>query len=85
MLISQGNLPQSALEGEVAIVTGAGRGTGFEAARALLWLGAKVVVAEVNEKTWKAAAESLKKSSDKKKHSSSRLTLETKKTSKTSQ
>jgi NAD(P)-dependent dehydrogenase (short-subunit alcohol dehydrogenase family) len=59
MLSSKGNLPKNALQGQVAIVTGAGRGIGYETARALLWLGANVVVAEVNEKTGKAAAETL--------------------------
>ena len=32
----------NALRGEVVIVTGAGGGIGYEAARALLWLGANV-------------------------------------------
>jgi NAD(P)-dependent dehydrogenase (short-subunit alcohol dehydrogenase family) len=45
----------------VAIVTGAGRGIGYEAARALIWLGAKVVIAEINDETGKAAAESLER------------------------
>ena len=61
MLISQGNLTRTTLEGEVAVVTGAGRGIGYETARALLWLGAKVVLAEINEKTGKTAAENLEK------------------------
>jgi NAD(P)-dependent dehydrogenase (short-subunit alcohol dehydrogenase family) len=61
MLLSQGNLTRTTLEGEVAVVTGAGRGIGYETARALLWLGAKVVVAEINEKTGKIAAENLEK------------------------
>ena len=34
--------------GDVALVSGAGRGIGFEASRALLWLGAKVVIAEID-------------------------------------
>jgi NAD(P)-dependent dehydrogenase (short-subunit alcohol dehydrogenase family) len=61
MLISKGKLPQGFLKDEVAIVTGAGRGIGYEAARALIWLGAKVVIAEVNDKTGKTAFESLEK------------------------
>jgi NAD(P)-dependent dehydrogenase (short-subunit alcohol dehydrogenase family) len=61
MLISEGNLARDSLKGEVAIVTGAGRGIGFEAARALVWLGANVVVAEVNENSGKLAAETLEK------------------------
>jgi NAD(P)-dependent dehydrogenase (short-subunit alcohol dehydrogenase family) len=59
MLISQGNLPKNSLQNQVAIITGAGRGIGYETARALLWLGTNVVIAEVNEKTGKAAAEIL--------------------------
>src|SRR3990170_3548808 len=59
MLISKSNLTRSSLAGEVAIVTGAGRGIGYETARALLWLGANVVIAEVDEKNGKNAAEKL--------------------------
>jgi NAD(P)-dependent dehydrogenase (short-subunit alcohol dehydrogenase family) len=59
MLISKGNLTQESLRGQVAIVTGAGRGIGFEAARALVWLGANVVIAEIDEKNGKAAEESI--------------------------
>ncbi len=48
MLIASGRLVRDSLKDEVAVVTGAGRGIGFEAARALLWLGCRVVIAEVN-------------------------------------
>ena len=61
MLISKGKLVRGCLKDEVAIVTGAGRGIGYEAARALIWLGARVVIAEVNDKTGKTAFESLEK------------------------
>jgi len=61
MLISKGNLTQDSLKGEVALVTGAGRGIGFEAARALVWLGANVVIAEIDEKNGKAAEENINK------------------------
>jgi NAD(P)-dependent dehydrogenase (short-subunit alcohol dehydrogenase family) len=44
------------LLGETAIVTGAGGGIGFEAARALLWLGANVVIAEIDPGTGAQAA-----------------------------
>ncbi|MCW4003749.1 MAG: SDR family oxidoreductase [Candidatus Bathyarchaeota archaeon] len=61
MILSKGNLSQDLLKGEIAIITGAGRGIGFEAARALVWLGAKVVIAEINEKNGKASEESINK------------------------
>jgi NAD(P)-dependent dehydrogenase (short-subunit alcohol dehydrogenase family) len=46
--ISRGTLLRGKLSGKVAVVTGAGRGIGYEAARSLAWLGARVVIAEVN-------------------------------------
>ena len=49
MIISQLGLNPDALHGETVIVTGAGGGIGYEAARALLWLGANVVIAEINQ------------------------------------
>ena len=48
MVISQLGLKQDALQGETIVVTGAVGGIGYEAARALLWLGANVVIAEVH-------------------------------------
>jgi NAD(P)-dependent dehydrogenase (short-subunit alcohol dehydrogenase family) len=48
MLIAGGQLDRAALAEDVVIVTGAGGGIGFEAARSLLYLGARVVVAEIN-------------------------------------
>jgi NAD(P)-dependent dehydrogenase (short-subunit alcohol dehydrogenase family) len=48
-VISQLGLKPDALQGESVIVTGAGGGIGYEAARALLWLGANVVIAEINQ------------------------------------
>ena len=47
MLVEKMGLPRDALAGKVAVVTGAGRGIGKELARALAWLGAKVVIAEI--------------------------------------
>jgi NAD(P)-dependent dehydrogenase (short-subunit alcohol dehydrogenase family) len=61
MIVSKGNLTQNSLKGEVAVVTGAGRGIGFEAARSLVWLGANVVIAEIDEKNGKAAEENINK------------------------
>lgn len=40
-------LSQTDLNGKVAIITGAGRGIGKALARALAWLGAKVIIAEI--------------------------------------
>ena len=50
-LIATGALAPGALATRVAVVTGAGRGVGLETARALAWLGAHVVVAEIDEVT----------------------------------
>ena len=61
MLIGKGNLAHDSLKGEVAVVTGGGRGIGFEAARSLVWLGANVVIAEIDEKNGKAAEEKINK------------------------
>ena len=61
MLIAQSNLSKDFLKGDIAIVTGAGRGIGYEAARALIWLGAKIAIAEINENDGKDAAENLAK------------------------
>src|SRR3990172_3594263 len=59
MLINKSTLARNSLTGEVALVTGAGRGIGYEAARALIWLGANVVIAEVDEKNGRTAAENM--------------------------
>jgi NAD(P)-dependent dehydrogenase (short-subunit alcohol dehydrogenase family) len=48
MVISQLGLNPDVLRGETVVVTGAGGGIGYEAARALLWLGANVVIAEID-------------------------------------
>jgi NAD(P)-dependent dehydrogenase (short-subunit alcohol dehydrogenase family) len=59
MIIAQLGLKPDALRGETVLVTGAGGGIGYEAARALLWLGADVVIAEIDEAKGARAAESL--------------------------
>ncbi len=58
-LISQLGLKRQTLDGEVVIVTGAGGGIGLEAARALLWMGACVIIAEVNATHGQQAAAEL--------------------------
>ncbi len=60
-MISKSNLKSDSLKDEVAIITGAGRGIGYEAARALAWLGANVVIAEIDEKNGKAIEEIINK------------------------
>lgn len=57
--ISQFGLTQNALHGETIIVTGAGGGIGYEAARALLWLGANVIIAEINHANGRIAERKL--------------------------
>ena len=59
MIISQLGLKQDALCGETVIVTGAGGGIGYEAARALLWLGANVVIAEISHQNGRQAEHTL--------------------------
>ncbi len=51
MYIKSLELPNRPLEGEVAMVTGAGRGIGKELARCLAFLGAHVVIAEISADT----------------------------------
>jgi len=55
-LIAAGSLNRQSLINQVAVVTGAGGGIGFEAARALCWLGARVVIAEIDKVKGKKAA-----------------------------
>ena len=59
MLIASGVLADNALDGRVAVVTGAGGGIGFEASRSLLALGAKVVIAEIDAQRGSAAEATL--------------------------
>ena len=61
MVISQLGLAADALRGETVVVTGAGGGIGFEAARALLWLGANVAIAEINQQNGRMAEVALEK------------------------
>ena len=54
-------LKRDTLRGETVIVTGAGGGIGYETARALLWLGANVVIAEINQQNGRLAEVTLEK------------------------
>ncbi len=55
IMASQVGLTREALKDETVVVTGAGGGIGFEAARSLLWLGANVVIAEIDEQSGQRA------------------------------
>ena len=55
LLIDTGTLSPNALAGKVVVVTGAGGGIGFEAARSLLSLGGFVVIAEIDEASGREA------------------------------
>jgi NAD(P)-dependent dehydrogenase (short-subunit alcohol dehydrogenase family) len=49
MLIEQAGADRTALQGNVAVITGAGQGIGREVARLMAFLGASVVIAELAE------------------------------------
>ena len=55
LIISRGKLQKGQLSKTVCLVTGGGGGIGFETARALLWLGARVIIAEVDKALGKQA------------------------------
>jgi NAD(P)-dependent dehydrogenase (short-subunit alcohol dehydrogenase family) len=55
LIISRLGFSSASLRGETVIVTGAGGGIGYEAARALLWLGANVILAEIKQQGAQAA------------------------------
>ncbi|SHI12957.1 NAD(P)-dependent dehydrogenase, short-chain alcohol dehydrogenase family [Sporobacter termitidis DSM 10068] len=48
MLIDKSNLKKDSLEGKIVLLTGGGGGIGFEAGRALVRLGAEVILAEID-------------------------------------
>jgi NAD(P)-dependent dehydrogenase (short-subunit alcohol dehydrogenase family) len=64
MLIANGTLTRESLAGEVVIVTGGGKGIGYEAARSLAWLGAQVIIAEIDKGAGREAAERLNRELD---------------------
>jgi NAD(P)-dependent dehydrogenase (short-subunit alcohol dehydrogenase family) len=55
LVISKGTLKKDQLTGYNILITGAGGGIGFEAARSLLWMGARVIIAEVDKEAGKNA------------------------------
>ncbi|NMB86954.1 MAG: SDR family oxidoreductase [Chloroflexi bacterium] len=56
ILLERTGLSRTALSGQTAVVTGAGRGIGRQVALALACLGANVVVAELDEASGRSAA-----------------------------
>src|SRR5512147_2283879 len=59
LVIAQLGLKPDALHSETVIVTGAGGGIGYETARALLWLGANVIIAEIDHQNGRKAEHAL--------------------------
>lgn len=59
LVIAKGKLEKGQLKGKVALITGAGGGIGYEAARALVWLGVKVIIAEIDKVKGKRAEKEL--------------------------
>lgn len=49
MLIEKSCLQKDCLKGKTILLTGGGGGIGFETVRALVWLGADVIIAEIDE------------------------------------
>lgn len=53
--ISKGIFSPSCLKDKTILIIGGGGGIGFEAARSLVWLGANVVIAEIDKDKGKQA------------------------------
>lgn len=49
MLIEKDKSLKNILDGKVILLTGAGGGIGFEAAKAFVYMGSKVIIAEVDK------------------------------------
>lgn len=59
MLIKKSKLSTDLLKGKTILITGGGGGVGKETARALAWLGANVIVAEIDEEKGRKAEKSI--------------------------
>jgi NAD(P)-dependent dehydrogenase (short-subunit alcohol dehydrogenase family) len=66
MLIEKLKVSKDILSGKVILLTGGGGGIGFEAARALAYLGADVVIAEINEEKGEQAENTINRELDSK-------------------
>jgi NAD(P)-dependent dehydrogenase (short-subunit alcohol dehydrogenase family) len=62
MILEKSSLSPQSLAGQVAVVSGAGRGIGVETARCLLWLGANVILAEIDKKNGRSVEKELSES-----------------------
>jgi NAD(P)-dependent dehydrogenase (short-subunit alcohol dehydrogenase family) len=61
MLIENSNLKKDCLNGKTVLLTGGGGGIGYETARALAYLGANVIIAEIDQKKGIFAQNSINK------------------------
>ncbi len=59
MLIEKLHLDRNALLGKIILITGAGGGIGFEAARAFAYLGAEIIIAEIDAEKGMQAQEKI--------------------------
>ncbi len=59
MLIEASGLTRTILKDKTVLLTGAGGGIGIEAARAFCWLGARVIIAEIDTARGEAALQAL--------------------------
>lgn len=61
MLIEKSCLSKDSLQNKIVLVTGGGGGIGYELVRALIWLGAVVIIAEIDENRGSQAEKAINK------------------------